>query len=252
MLKLLPPRWQAAGRYLGWADPFYTWRISRSACPSCRGNYFLALKPNPFMVRCLSCGANVTNLSLLPVIQKHNASHGINTAWEMSTFGGTLKYLKEHFANVIESEYFPGVESGEHVDGIRNEDVQHLSFASESLDLITSSQVFEHVENDIQGYQECCRVLKKNGALIFSVPLYAIPATRQIAEIVNNDIVFHDKPEYHDSRSAGPNSILTFWHHSVHDICDRVAQAGFDVSLVDVMISPAQSIPSQVIYAVKI
>jgi len=95
MIKLLNPRWQAAVKYVGCSDPIYTWRISRSPCPACDGKYFLSLRPNPFMVRCLSCGANVTNLSLLPVIKTHSDSYGIDTVWEMSTFGGTLNYLKK-------------------------------------------------------------------------------------------------------------------------------------------------------------
>ena len=91
----------------------------------------------------------------------------------------------------------------------------------------------------------------KNGALIFSVPLYDIPRTRMLAELVDGRIKFHCEPEYHDSRSSGPKSALTFWHHSVHDIADRVSRAGFSVNLIDVMISSSQKTPAKVIYAVK-
>lgn len=204
------------------------------------------------MTRCLYCGANGTNLSLIPVIKNHMKGNPTFIAWEMSTYGGTLEYLKKNVPEVIESEFFPGKIPGQLVNGVLNEDVQNLSFKDSTIDLITSNQVFEHVPDDIQGYSECYRVLRKNGALIFSVPLYDIPQTRMLAEWADGRIKFHCEPEYHDSRSGGPKSALTFWHHSIHDIAKRVSRTGFDVNLIDVMISHFQKTPTKVIYALKI
>jgi hypothetical protein len=73
-----------------------------------------------------------------------------------------------------------------------------------------------------------------------------------LAELIDGNIHFQGEPEYHDSRAGGPKSVLTFWHHSIHDIADRVSRTGFKVNLVDVMISPAQKLPAKVIYAVKV
>jgi SAM-dependent methyltransferase len=238
-------------RYLSWSDLFYKWRISSSECPSCGGKYFLSMRIDAFMTRCLSCGANVTNLSLIPVIKMHSQISDINTCWEMSTYGATFKYLKTNFQHVYTSEYFPGAQPDEVIGGINNQDVQNLSFLDLSIDLITSNQVFEHVPNDIQGYAECYRVLKCGGALIFSVPLYDIPKTEILAEIIDHKIIYYAKPEYHDSRTAGPKSALTFYHHSKIDICERLSQVGFKAQLVDIIIPSSQKIPTQVIYAIK-
>lgn len=248
---LIKPRWRAAWRYLRSSDNVIKWRLSRSYCPSCHGRIFLSLKDNAFMTRCLACGANATNLSLIPVIKEHASKHQIKSAWEMSTYGATLIFLKLHFKKVIESEFFPNRKPGEIIDGVLNEDVQDLSFPTNSLDLITSNQVFEHVPYDIKGYRECYRVLKKNGALIFSVPLYNIPKTLQLAALNKNKIIYFAEPEYHDSRKTGPHSILTFWRHSEHDIVSRVERVGFKVMLKDVTIAPSQKIAAKVIYAIK-
>ena len=250
-MQLLSPRFRAAIRYLGWSAPFYTWRISKSWCPSCKGQYFLSLSRDAFMTRCLSCGANVTNLSLIPVIQEHSKTQQIKVCWEMSTYGATLDYLEGNFDLVHKSEYYPGAKPGQIVNGIRNEDVQNTSFPDDTLDLITSNQVFEHVPDDIKGFRECYRLLRRDGALIFTVPLYKLPETEKLAEIVGGQLVFYREPEYHDSRADGPNSALTFWHHSSLDICDRVGRVGFDARLIEVTIPPSQKVPIQVIYAIK-
>lgn len=203
------------------------------------------------MTRCIRCLANGTNLSLIPVIQRHQKTNRIDCAYELSTYGATLDWLQKHVNRVTTSEYFPGELSGAYVNGILNEDVQKLSFADSSFDLITSNQVFEHVPNDILGYAECYRTLRSGGALIFTVPLYTGPKTEMLAEIVAGQLVLHGEPEYHDSRLQGPNSALTFWRHSINDICQRVDSVGFDAELVDGNVFPKQIVPTQVIYAVK-
>ncbi|WP_186310638.1 class I SAM-dependent methyltransferase [Paraburkholderia sp. BCC1886] len=247
----LSPRHRAALRYLGWADSVFRWRVSRADCPLCGGRFFLSLAASPFMTRCLSCANNATNLAIIPVVKTEMSSRNIDVAWEMSTYGAVLEFMRGAIGDVISSEFFPGIPSGERVDGVLSEDVQKLSFGDETLDLITSNQVFEHVSDDTEGYRECYRVLKKNGLLLFTVPLYEHEETKQLAVLTKAGVEIFGEPEYHDSRTAGPKSALTFWRHSVHDICSRVAKAGFQVQLVDVVIAPGQKNPVQVIRAAK-
>lgn len=249
--KILSPRWQAAARLLTWSDPLYKWRISKTLCPNCGGKYFLIMASRAFMIRCLSCRANGTNLSLIPLIKKHQKSHPVREAWEMSTYGATLSFLRKHVDHVYESEYFQGKRSGEIVNGILNQDVQEVSFSDSSLDLITSNQVFEHVPDDMKGYAECFRVLRPGGALLFTVPLYDIPATEKLAEIRAGELVCFTKPEYHDSRATGPESVLTFWHHSLNDIVERVSSVGFNVTVEDVFIAPYPTPAEKVVHAFK-
>jgi len=57
-------------------------------------------------------------------------------------------------------------------------DVENMSkITQESIDVINATELFEHVENPEKGLKECYRVLKKDGAMILSVPfLYPIHA----------------------------------------------------------------------------
>lgn len=244
-------RLKAALRYLLRANPVYKWRVGSFVCPNCGKTMFLSLRPDSFMTRCLTCFANGTNLSLIPVIQRHQKTNSISCAYELSTFGATLGWLRENVNRVTTSEYFPSESFGTYINGTLNEDVQKLTFADSSFDLITSNQVFEHVPNDILGYSECFRTLRAGGALIFTVPLCDIPKTEMLAEVVAGQLIYYREPEYHDSRFGGAKSAFTFWHHSKNDICQRVSSVGFHVELVDVNIFRNQIAPTQVVYAMK-
>ena len=98
--------------------------------------------------------------------------------------------MKKNVSNLSTSEFFPNHKLGKYVDGIRNEDVQKLSFADKEFDLVTSNQVFEHVPDDIKGFKEVNRVLKNGGFFIFGILLYNIPKTLQRAYIKDGKI-FH-------------------------------------------------------------
>ena len=244
-------RMLSALHYIAKADPLYTWKISRSRCPNCSGALFVSFRPDAFMTRCLTCFANVTNLSLIPVIEEHRRTRQIETVWEMSTYGATLAWLRRNVSCVHASEFFEGTAPGSYANGILSQDVQNISFHDCSLDLITSNQVFEHVQDDLRGFSECRRVLKPGGALIFSIPLYDIKATQQMAMVRDGKIQHLCPPEYHDSRRRGPKSALCFWRHSFHDIAARVAGAGFNARLKEIRFPESLKESTFVVYAVK-
>lgn len=206
------------------------------------------------MIRCLGCRASAINLSLIPVVQRHFPQIDSSLrAYELSTYGSMLAWLRRMFSQLETSEYFPDQPLGTRINGILNQDVQQLTFAADSFDLVTSNQVFEHVPDDVAAFHECHRVLRNGGAMIFAVPLHDdIMVTERIAHLEGGRIIFNGKPEYHGSRLTGPNSVPTFWHFSTHDILDRVRKAGFRrVEFEDVVLAQKQTVPQKVILAVK-
>lgn len=249
----IAPRLSSAARYLRGAAAPHKWKLCRAECPLCSRSYFLSLRGDPFMTRCLSCRATVTNLSLIPVIQRHfKDGYQGKVVYELSTYGSTLDWLRKNFDHVITSELIQGQPLGQTIHGTRNEDVQHLSFDSDSIDLVSSNQVFEHVPDDLLGFAECFRVLKAGGAMVLSLPLFDSPATRRIASLEDSKVVFIGEPEYHDSRRDGAYSVPVFWHHSMRDIAARVKSVGFRFAeLADVTIAPTQAMPTRIVYAVK-
>lgn len=53
---------------------------------------------------------------------------------------------------------------------VRHEDLRSTSFDDNSLDLITSTEVFEHIPDPYYAFKEICRILKPKGMHIFTVP----------------------------------------------------------------------------------
>jgi len=238
--------------YVRHAGPVHHWRCVSGECPHCGASHFVVLRPDPFFTRCVKCKATVVNLSVIWAVQRNVAGLQDKAAYEMSTYGSTYSFLKRSCGEFSCSEFIPGRQSGEWVDGVRNEDAQQLSFADESFDIVTSNQVFEHVPDDLAAYRECQRTLKPGGVLIFTVPLYNTAATEQVAVVRDGAIHWLSTPEFHGSRATGPNSVPVFWRFSMNDIGDRVGLCGFRaVSLLKVVMVPKQVVPQPVIYAVK-
>jgi SAM-dependent methyltransferase len=188
------------------------------------------------------------NLSTVSVLRELDIAR--MRAHEFSSYGATFEFLKRSCPQFTFSEFFSGQPAV--VNGVRNEDITRLSIAPDTFDLLTSNGVMEHVPEDIQGYRECHRVLKRDGMLIFTVPLYNTPTSVHLASLTENGIVWHGVPEYHDSRIGGALLAPTFWRHFLNDICELVQQVGFrSVELIDVTLSALHGEPSKVIKAIK-
>ncbi len=244
-------RHRAAGirSYLNNGEPLYRWRAEVGDCPTCGRTIFLAVGNGGFYVRCLRCRANITNLAIAEYVKKN--LRDVPAAYEMATYGSTHDYLKRHCKYFESSEYIPGRNPGEIVDGIRNEDAQNLSFKMDNFDLVTSNQVFEHVPDDLAAFRECFRVLKPGGHLVFTVPFHDTATTERVARLVNGTIEWLGEPEYHYSRTTGPHSVPAFWRFSKHQIAARVKEAGFSsVHLVSVSMCSLCA-PESVVVAVK-
>lgn len=86
---------------------------------------------------------------------------------------GAVHKLLRRMKHYLSSEYFgPDRKSGELVNGVMHQDLMNLSFPSESIDLVLSSDVFEHMPDPYKAHKEVFRVLKPGGRHIFTVPFY--------------------------------------------------------------------------------
>lgn len=141
------------------------------------------------------------------------------------------KKLKRYGKNYIRSFYSEKIPFGTVLeDGTRNEDIQHLSFSDNSIDLMISSDVLEHVVDINAAFEEMKRVLKPGGKHIFSIPMYD-GMTRQRASIEDGRIKYILPKHYHcDPAKDGNGFILVFWDYG-KDFATRFSDDRMRISI---------------------
>lgn len=202
-------------------------RLAPFRCPGCGRSLLLTLGDDEMQVRCLRCRGTPVHLSLVAAIATHAPGLAGRRGYELSTTGAALAWLRRQCRTVSTSEYLDGVEPGGLRDGVRCEDVQHLSFADGSFDLCSSTEVFEHVPDDHAGFRELHRVLAPGGWLALTVPMHDRDDTVERARGSGASLRHLLPAAYHGDRLNGPDSVLVYRDYG-RDIVDRVRMAGFD------------------------
>ncbi|OTW95586.1 SAM-dependent methyltransferase [Bacillus thuringiensis serovar cameroun] len=115
-------------------------------------------------------------------------------------------FPKWNFYNIHESSPV-----GQYFQGIRCENLEDMTFPSESFDLFITQDVFEHVMTPNKAFKEIERVLKPGGAHVFTVPWYhTLTKTVQRAR-VNKEVIEHiEEPIYHGNPIDENGSLVTF------------------------------------------
>lgn len=130
------------------------------------------------------------------------------------------------------SEYFgPDHRSGEVIDGVRHEDLQALSFADGSFDLVLSSDVMEHMPDPYRAHAEIFRVLRPGGRHILTVPFYPWEARDEVrAKLVDGEIKYFGEKLYHGDPVRPGEGILVWTIFSL-EMLVRLAEIGFKPSV---------------------
>lgn len=163
-----------------------------------------------------------------------------------------MKYLKKSFKNLSTSEYFDNVKSGDYVNGIQCQDLQNLSFFDDSIDIFTSTEVYEHVPDDTVGFKEIFRCLKPGGSFIFTAPLDVNNEETVVrAKLIDGDIIHILEPEYHGDHLR-EKGILLFRTYG-RDIIKKLVSLGFSDAKIIEIFEPnlAMDKPLPIIHCVK-
>ncbi len=194
-------------------------------CPFCGPTVLVRLDDDETAVRCVRCAASAVHLAIGHALRECVPDLASCEACELSTRGALADFLGRHARRVALSEYVDGVRGGEVRAGIRCEDVQALTYADASFDLVTHTEVLEHVADDACAFAELFRVLRPRGCMLFSVPLRAGP-TLERARLRDGAIEHLVEPSYHGDPYRAGARILAFRDYGA-DIVARVAAAGF-------------------------
>ncbi|TDQ09897.1 class I SAM-dependent methyltransferase [Pedobacter metabolipauper] len=187
----------------------------------------------PFAYRCISCRSTFIHWALAEVFASlHLPKNPV--IYELSSHGAFYNYLKRNFDHLTTSDYMDGITSGTMYKGRTMQNVEHLTYFSDTFDVVTSTEVFEHVINDHQGFTEVLRVLKPGGIFCFTVPLdLKSGQTTERAYVDDSGQIVHIlEPEYHGDYMK--NGILAFRNYGT-DILDKLKAAGFSTAEIFVV-----------------
>ena len=113
--------------------------------------------------------------------------------------------------NIIGGEFLGyNISSGKFINGIRNENALDLSFKADSLDMVISNDVFEHVPDINAALSEAHRVLSRGGKLIFSIPFLFTETTKTRAKLVDGKIEFLEEAIYHGNPVSSEGSLVFY------------------------------------------
>ncbi len=200
-------------------------RASLERCLFCGFPILVKFNDNEHAVRCIACGANPVALSVAAVIDGI-PELGQKAAYELAARGPIHDYLARHCRKLVCSEYLDGVAPGTVLDGVECQDVQRLTYPSNSFDVCVCTEVFEHVPDDEAGFAEIRRVLRQGGVLVLTVPLHEFECTRERARLLNGQVEHLLPPEYHDDPMRGSGTALVYRDYGA-DLGARLRAAGF-------------------------
>jgi SAM-dependent methyltransferase len=107
--------------------------------------------------------------------------------------------------------------------GVRNEDLSRQTFPNESLDLVVTQDVMEHVLDPEGAFREIARTLKPGGAHVFTTPIYPdLMTSERRARSTDGAIEYLAEPEYHGNPIDPAGSLVTMhWGQDIGEIIAR-------------------------------
>ena len=203
-----------------------TLAVKKGICPFCGTSLIIKLADNSISVRCVRCHASALHMSIGQVLKKLVPDIADKYVYEMSSRGPYFEFLKSRCRYLTVSEYFDDVLPGSFKGGVQCQDVHRLTYPDQCFDICTSTEVFEHVADDLKGFAEMRRILRPGGLFVFTVPLSDVATTVQRAELIDGKPRHLLQPEYHGDVIRGERKVLVFRDYG-SDIVDRLRHAGF-------------------------
>jgi SAM-dependent methyltransferase len=208
-----------------WKKRNFTYR-NKGNCPICEHEVEFYADHEWFRdhYQCGSCGSIPRERALMVAIELFYPAWRSLKVHESSPCGrGVSVKVKNECPGYVASQFCPDFPKGTvHPHGFHCEDLENLTFASQSFDLVITQDVMEHVLNPTRAFAEIARTLKPNGAHIFTAPLVNKAGSSEARAKRDEDgsIVYLCTPEYHDNPVDPQGSLVCMeWGY---DICDFI------------------------------
>lgn len=143
-----------------------------------------------------------------------------------------LHNLLNEVPGYICSEYFgPGISAGPYAGATRHEDLQRLSLDTDSVDLMLSSDVLEHIPHPYEAHRQIFRVLKPGGVHIFTVPFNLDSPLDDVRATEAHGYVTYLKEKVFHGDPMKPNDGVLVWTLPGLQMLIELTRIGFDVSV---------------------
>ncbi len=173
---------------------------------------------------CKNCNSIPRERALMEVIEANYPNWRNMNIHETSPVkrGASIKLATAQ--QYSESQFFPNQTPGSYFNGIRCENIEQLTFETNSIDIFISQDVMEHIYHPDKAFKEIARVLKPGGAHIFTTPLVNKFKPSQKWATLNADGSpnFLFEPEYHGNPVDDSGSPVTM--HWGYDIIDYIKE----------------------------
>lgn len=151
------------------------------------------------------------------------------TVFEAGVSGPFRKYL-EPLENYQKSFFWDDVELGSYREGVRCENLEKLTFADNTFDLMVSSDILEHVRRPYDAFREIHRVLKRGAWHIFSIPVQ-IPmrsVSKFRVDTTTDEDILLDEAHYHGDGIGGKS--LVYIDYGA-DLVENLMRIGYSVQV---------------------
>ena len=171
---------------------------------------------------CESCKSNLRSMTLAGALLDYAGWPGTLHEWTLDSHQQTevLDILEINTAGSLTS--FLARLPGHCLLTYPNHDIQHLSFADRSFDVIIHSDTLEHIPDPVQALRECLRVLRVGGVMLMTIPIVPSKLTRRRNGLPGS---------YHGGPSTGREDFRVHTEYGADFFCDMVNAGWCKVSL---------------------
>ncbi|MBE8988442.1 MULTISPECIES: class I SAM-dependent methyltransferase [unclassified Nostoc] len=192
---------------------YFKGKIHDGYCPICESQVFFIIKEDWLrdFYYCLQCNSIPRQRAIIVALNLFYPEWRKLKIHESSPSGISSDFIQTNCPEYVATHFFQDTPLGDYKHGIRCENLENMTLADSSFDLIITQDVFEHVINPSAAFTEISRVLKPGGAHIFTMPWYPqMKKSLQRARLVNNEIEHLVEPIYHGNPIDKKGSLVTF------------------------------------------
>ncbi|MEM5364718.1 methyltransferase domain-containing protein [Paraburkholderia azotifigens] len=186
---------------------------------------------------CSLCGSSNRQRQMALLIRRRFNLAPVGPIWFPKAFSffsaeanGVLHGRLAMNAGYVCSEYFGDTyTSGEIINGVRHEDLQKLSFAGDTLDLVLSSDILEHMPAPYDAHREVFRVLKPGGRHLFTVPFYPLDVKDDVRAVIENGEIKYLAEKLYHGDPVRPGEGILVWTIFGVEMMRKLEAIGFEV-----------------------